>query len=130
MRKIKFRGKCKRTGEWLYGNLQVPAKEGVGYFMWDKEGFQEEVDPETIGEFTSLYDKNHNEIFEGDVIASLWGDGEPTTESLLEVRFVRGVFAFLWDGDLDDECPINAPTHEWATVVGNIHDNPDLIKNR
>ena len=47
----------------------------------------------------------------------------------LEVRFVRGVFAFLWNGDLDDECTTGSPTHEWATVVGNIHDNPDLIKN-
>ena len=45
-----------------------------------------------------------------------------------EVRFVRGVFAFLWDGDLDNEFPTGSPTHEWAEVVGNIHDNLNLIK--
>ena len=48
----------------------------------------------------------------------------------LEVRFVRGVFAFLWNGNLDDEAPINAPTHEWAEVIGNIHDNPKLLKRK
>ena len=35
MREIKFRGKNIETGEWLYGNLQVPVKKGVGYYMWD-----------------------------------------------------------------------------------------------
>ena len=36
MREIKFRAKTIDTGEWLYGNLQVPKKEGGGYYMWDK----------------------------------------------------------------------------------------------
>ena len=128
MREIKFRGKNIETGEWLYGNLQVPKKEGVGYYMWDKEKFQREVDPETIGEFTSLKDRNGNDIYEGDIISFDYGVGEPVSEDLIEVRFVRGVFAFLWNGDLDDECPVSSPTREWANVIGNIHDNPELLK--
>ena len=128
MREIKFRGKNIETGEWLYGNLQVPQKEGVGYYMWDKEKFQREVDPETIGEFTSLKDRNGNDIYEGDIISFDYGVGEPVSEDLIEVRFVRGVFAFLWNGDLDDECPVSSPTREWANVIGNIHDNPELLK--
>ena len=130
MREIKFRGKTIDTGEWLYGNLQVPKKESVGYYMWDTGMWQREVDPETIGEFTSLKDRNGNDIYEGDIISFDYGVGEPVSEDLIEVRFVRGVFAFLWNGDLDDECPVASPTHEWANVVGNIHDNPELIKNR
>lgn len=142
MREIKFRAKTKNKGpkwakvspvRWLYGNLQVPSVEGVGYYMWDKiDGslYQVEVDPETIGEFTSLKDRNGNDIYEGDIISFDYGVGEPVSEDLIEVRFVRGVFAFLWNGDLDDECPVSSPTHEWANVVGNIHDNPELIKNR
>ena len=128
MREIKFRGKNIETGEWLYGNLQVPKKEGVGYYMWDKEKFQREVDPETIGEFTSLKDRNGTDIYEGDIISFDYGVGEPVSEDLIEVRFVRGVFAFLWNGDLDDECPVSSPTREWANVIGNIHDNPELLK--
>ena len=140
MREIEFRGKSKDDGpkwakvnplRWLYGNLQVPSVEGVGYYMWDKiDGslYQVEVEPETIGQFTGLYDKNGKKIYEGDIISFDYGVGEPVSEDLIEVRFVRGVFAFLWNGDLDDECPVSSPTHEWANVVGNIHDNPEMLK--
>ena len=138
MRIIKFRGQTKDKGpqwtylepvKWVYGNLQCPSVDGVGYFMWDKVdgcSYQVEVDSETIGQFTGLYDKDGKEIYEGDILA--FDDSYGDFKDDLEVRFVRGVFAFLWNGDLDDECPINSPTHEWARVVGNIHDNGELIK--
>lgn len=120
MRTIKFRAKRLMNGSWVYGDLHLiaahphihPAK-GVSYLI--KE--------ETIGQFTSLYDRNKKEIYEGDLLKLQDDD-----TGLIEVRFVRGVFAFLWQGNLDEEMPINAPTHEWATVVGNIHDNPELLK--
>ena len=120
MRTIKFRAERLMNGSWVYGDLHLiaahphihPAK-GVSYLI--KE--------ETIGQFTNLYDRNKKEIYEGDLLKLQDDD-----TGWIEVRFVRGVFAFLWQGNLDDEMPINAPTHEWATVVGNIHDNPELLK--
>ena len=139
MRQIKFRGKNAKD-EWVYGSLIINETEN------DKEKFQvafivpdlpcasnggdfytarmERVKVETIGQFTSLKDKNGHEIYEGDILGM---DGE---KERLEVRFVRGVFAFLWNGDLDDEFPTGSPTHEWALVVGNIHDNPKIIKRK
>ena len=82
------------------------------------------VKPETVGQNTSLRDIKGNDIYEGDILR-LKGE-----RCKLEVRFVRGVFAFLWDGNLDDEFPCNAPMQEWAEIIGNIHDNPRLIKHK
>lgn len=122
MRTIKFRAKDIASNKWLYGDI-LHSEKGVCIF--EQGGTRgEQVQPETIGQFTSLKDKNGGEIYEGDII-SILGEKE-----YLEVRFVRGVFAFLWNGDLDDEFPTGSPTHEWAEVVGNIHDNPEMIKRR
>ena len=127
MRTIKFRGKDS-NGNWRYGSL-IQYKSGeTAIAKFSRYGYECSemkrtlVDPATVGQFTSLYDKNHNEIYEGDILAVQGIDEK------LEVRFVRGVFAFLWNGNLDDEFPTGSPTHEWAEVVGNINDNFDLLK--
>ena len=129
MRTIKFRGKCAKdsryAGEWVEGGvLQCQKSDDVLIVsaITDTCSCTYHVDPATVGQFTGLYDKNHNEIYEGDILAVQGIDEK------LEVRFVRGVFAFLWNGDLDNECPTGSPTHEWAEVVGNIHDNFELLK--
>ena len=128
MRRIIFRGKDIQTGEWVKGDLIqrhgfYPAILTTYLKVEGKVGYAERaVNQETIGQFTSLYDKNKKEIYDGDII-KVQG-----TRERIEVRFVRGVFAFLWNGNLDDEAPINAPTQEWAEVIGNIHDNPELLK--
>lgn len=138
---IKFRGKpCYIGGKqpaWVYGTFEYLAQRRVrpgatdngtleprqdkGCIV-DLYGNKTEVLCDTVGQFSTLRDKNGKEIYAGDILKA----GEE--KDLLEVRFVRGVFAFLWNGDLDNEFPCNAPTHEWATVVGNIHDNPEMMK--
>ena len=129
MRTIKFRGQKTTNGVWVYGSLGQSNEIQTAIYFQTGSGLVKSmewvyVNPETVGQFTGLYDKNEKEIYEGDIL-KVQGLGEK-----IEVRFVRGVFAFLWNGDLDDEAPINAPTQEWAEVVGNIHDNPKLIKRR
>ena len=144
MRTIRFRGQHALTGEWCYGyycvqhmpdyDNDIPDRV-TGYtklpvLFNDEPGqnrggcYWTEVKYNTVGQFTSLRDKNGRDIYEGDILRA------GSEKALLEVRFVRGVFAFLWNGDLDDEFPCNAPTQEWAEVVGNIHDNPEMIKKR
>ena len=127
MRIIKFRSKKPSNGDWVYGSLVSSKDIEPAIYFQTGNGTVKTMDwvyvkGDTVGQFTSLYDKNGKEIYEGDIL-KVQG-----TDEKIEVRFVRGVFAFLWNGDLDEEAPINAPTQEWAEVIGNIHDNPTLLK--
>ena len=130
MRTIKFRAR-RKNGKWVVGNfinhfstyfkteerhsifLPKPENDNGGYWV-------EDIDPETVGQFTSLHDCDGKEIFEGDIL-----DFNGLT---VEVRFVRGVFAFLANGDLDEELCGDCRTDLFAKVIGNIHDNPELMK--
>lgn len=120
MRTIKFRAKRLMDGSWVYGDLHLLASHP---HIHPAKGISYLIKEDTIGQFTSLFDNNGKEIYEGDILALAGVETER-----LEVRFVRGVFAFLWNGNLDDECPLNEPTHCCVEVIGNIHDNQELLK--
>ena len=122
MRTIKFRAKSILNDEWLYGDLVHSAdNKRFAILVNDKDSYDEcEVAPETVGQFTELKDKNGKEIFEGDIL-----DFNGIT---VEVRFVRGVFALLGNGNLDDELCGDCRTDLFAKVIGNVYENPDILK--
>ena len=122
MRTIKFRGKLKSNGNWEYGDLLHDNFDACYIYPIEVGDLYKnnEVIPETIGQFTGLYDCEGNEIFEGDIL--------DFNGLKVEVRFVRGVFALLVNGNLDDELCGDCRTDLFAKVIGNVYENPDILK--
>ena len=145
MREILFKGKLLGTGEWSYGNLVV-KQNGIFLTTPDETpiGKYGQVDPSTAGQYTGWNDKNNVRIFEGDVVAILCGE----QRFLGRVEFSeRGFWAFvplskedffLQSEDLADIDPsldlhhlaFESEDYDGVIVVGNIHDNPDLLEGR
>lgn len=146
---IKFRGRD-ASGTWFFGDLHQwnngEVYIGVHGSVWTDDGMNSqsyssinEIDPETVGQFTGLYDKNDKEIYEGDIVYILMKDGsdchcvigydidnlafgimdEYAYRSKMQGRnrnFDNGFMHRLYKDSLIFE------------VRGNIHDNPELIK--
>ena len=129
MRTIKFRGKSILTDEWLYGDLVHSAdKKRTAILVNDKDSYDEcEVDSETIGQFTGLYDANGKRIYEGDIVK--W----KADNRLYAVIFKWGMF-YASVEVCNQEIYGGFPLHALAgdekdiEIVGNIYDNPELKK--
>ena len=127
MRPIKFRGKRLDNGEWEYGDLLQYDDDGyvrIGVYSknYTDYGFNigqyhhiALVDENTVGQYTGLKDKNGKEIWEGDIFS----DGAFT----YEVRYEGTGFVMILDGQA-----YTMDTRPTKIVIGNIHDNPELLK--
>ena len=127
MREILFRGKCKTDNEWVYGFPYVTRKNAVKINWYCSEFGSmrtDEVDPETIGQYTGLTDKNDKKIFEGDIVECV-SDGEQAVISWLKYFACFGLSFDGWCCGFDDyDFSLND-----FKVIGNIHDNPEILKN-
>jgi len=152
MREILFRGKRTDNGEWVYGYLvKHPSAIQIGEDNpWyinvppadpdDNGGFYN-VDPDTVGQYTGLTDKHGAKIFEGDIIqkkAYIYSLGKVNSQ---EEWIVCGVV--VWDNDdehssgfwaIDSKDEYGDPTKYYFNnsfmVIGNVHDNPELLEVR
>jgi len=143
MREIKFRGKRIDNNEWIYGSLVI--EEGGHYRIIVKcRGYT--VKPETVGQYIGLKDEYEKKVYDGDILASR-GRGEfynlrfivnfgnsahfpkdkehqayyleaanEKTKMQIENGMRNDIYFWLYSSET--EC----------RVVGNIHDNPELIK--
>ena len=128
MRTIKFRGKSKRDGEWFYGNLFDIDVNGRTHISTTTRGCLD-IDPDTVGQFTGLVDKDGDEIYEGDII----GCHNPEVKHLIFYNEKQGRFMAALNGDIENDfvgvCGIDdASWMATKKVIGNIHDNPELLK--
>lgn len=125
MRTIKFRGFNAKNSKWLYGSHIINrGKHFVApdEFADDKTWEDYEVEPETIGQFTGLTDKKGNEIYEGDIV--LYNGNKRVVEHE-ECTF--GLSHHENGFPFEPFCKLPIPLRK-CVVVGNIHDNPELMK--
>ena len=136
MREILFRGKTKRN-EWIYGDL---ITHGIDFDYAIKQHHTREVwdiIPETVGQFTGLTDKNGTKIFEGDIVAWYselvvikFGEYDAIEQSYEIGNHFRKVDKFGWFGERQNCCSkgIEFILLKDGEVIGNIYDNPELLK--
>lgn len=128
MRLIKFRGKDKKYGNWFFGNLYNRDIYGRTHICTTNNGSLN-IDPNTVGQFTGLYDKNGKEIYEGDIV-------EWEKDNLkYVVKFWEGMFYASvkeYNEGIFGGFPLHAFTQGdegyRCEIVGNIHDNTELLK--
>ena len=131
-REILFRGKDILKEEWVYGDL-VKTKNFVAIKKTNGDYFRPtQVSPNTVGQYTGLKDKDGREIYEGDILQYI-GKRKDNMNKVYrrKVVFHEGMFALL-SKELPAYSALNYHCMEdgrfaWS-VIGNIHDNPELIK--
>mgnify|MGYP003452758961 CR=1 FL=1 len=119
MREILFRGKRKLDNEWIEGSLHTEKFTDDEEFLCC-EVCQCDVYPETVGQYTGLMDKNGKKIFEGDIVDIQYPDTFVcnTVISYIGASFCGDDGIDAWE--LDD--------YTFLEVIGNIYDNPELLK--
>lgn len=134
MREMLFRGKRLDNGQWVAGfyctNPEWDRKT-YGEHHWiisGKNGIKYEVDPATVGQYTGLKDMNGKRIFEGDICQN------DKTGGIVFVAWHGTMAGFVWSkkkwcDNLFDFGELFR-VHDKYAVIGNIHDNPELLEVR
>ena len=123
---IKFRGKDIKTGQFVFGDLETRPKEDfMVIHQYHEDGSyksQVKVDPDTVGQFTGLLDKNGREIYEGDLFSL---DG-----TMIKVVYEpeNGYYCLRMSDSDYFMLPLDRRFTDYYEVISNIYDHPELLE--
>jgi uncharacterized phage protein (TIGR01671 family) len=137
MREIKFRGKD--NGHWVYGDYIHggcfnPETEEVTVRHIISSDFLHDVDPNTIGQYTKLHDKNGKEIYEGDIVTIMrTPEKRQRRELVRHVVTCHNVCDWVFESLAHEVCGLMMANHSdfdsyKFEIIGNIFDNPELAQ--
>jgi hypothetical protein len=122
VREIEFRGKTS-DGKWEYGGVVINPR-GQWFITTFIGG--NDVDPETVGQYIGLKDRNGKKVFEGDIV-SVWRDGSNRI-FVVKWRETGVPMYILYPQPLNENFWHCRSDMEMAwEVIGNIYDNPELV---
>ena len=126
MREILFRGKRIDNGEWVYGDLvhSVYKLEDVCVGQYGNEVGMHQVHEETVGQHTGT-DKNGKKIFEGDLCLCNRNINSFVDNQVFLISFDTEYGQWVGSSRSSN---IAADEFSLCEVIGNIHDNPELLE--
>lgn len=136
---IIFRGKRIDNGEWVKGfyvcvldthYIMTGKFDSLTNGIINSEAYK--VDPSTVGQFTGLTDKNGRKIFEGDIIKWKYLCND---HLVYQVVYEKGTAGFVTRRNFNNRDGIDCYSDsvfdddgDMSEVIGNIHDNPELLE--
>ena len=154
MREILFRGKRVDNGEWVEGyyasqsNYSCTNRKNIHFILKDEcrdigmGGLEYyEVDPETVGQYTGLTDKNGTKIFEGDIVKFIHKNKlkpyddfdfpffEPYSRNY-KIEYINTFVSYglrFINGSIHFPCKQSTLLTHDCEIIGNIYENPELL---
>ena len=127
-------GKIELKPKWVYGYIDLGyMQDEKGAIISDEKAHSAyRCQYSTIGQYTGMKDKNGRRIFEGDIVKRCFtltrGEHRKTRETQVGVVRYKNSDCAFW---LENTCSLRRPwPGDTLEVIGNIHDNPELMKER